>query len=262
MNINLTNKHAVVCGSTRGIGRAAAIELASIGARITLLARNESALTQLAKELPTPANQKHTFAIADHSDLDSVRAGIQSTITNHGPVHILINNTGGPPGGAAIDANLDEFTNAFSAHLLANHILVQAVVPGMRAQNYGRIINIISTSVKEPIPGLGVSNTIRGAVAQWAKTLSRELGPDQITVNNILPGFTETDRLSSIFKARAQKQSITEAEAAQAMRAVVPLARFATASETAAAIAFLASPAAAYISGVNLPVDGGRLASL
>lgn len=262
MNIDLTNKHAVVCGSTRGIGRAAAIELASNGARITLLARNESALAQLVKELPAPANQKHAFAIVDHSDLDSVRAGAQSTIKNQGPVHILINNTGGPPGGSAIDANLEEFTAAFSAHLLANHILVQAVVPGMRAQNYGRIINIISTSVKEPIPGLGVSNTIRGAVAQWAKTLSRELGPDQITVNNILPGFTETDRLSSIFKSRAQKQSITEAQAADAMRATIPLARFANASETAAAIAFLASPAAAYISGVNLPVDGGRLASL
>jgi len=178
------------------------------------------------------------------------------------PVHILVNNTGGPPAGLAVDASFEQFLQAFNNHLLCNQALVQAVVPGMRRLRYGRIINIISTSVKQPIPGLGVSNTIRAAVANWAKTLATELGPDGITVNNVLPGMTETERLRSLIATRAAQSNRTEADVSQSMKDEIPLRRFAVPAEIAAAVAFLASPAASYINGINLPVDGGRTQSL
>ena len=175
---------------------------------------------------------------------------------------ILINNTGGPKGGPAHLAELEEYTLAFARHVLANQTLVQAVLPHMQESGWGRIVNVISTSVKAPIPNLGVSNTIRGAVANWAKTLSVEVAPHGITVNNVLPGFTETSRLDSIVANRAQQQATSTEVVAQAMRNSVPARRFARAEEVAAAIAFLASPVAGYINGINLPVDGGRLPTL
>jgi 3-oxoacyl-[acyl-carrier protein] reductase len=261
MNLDLTGKHAIVCGSTQGIGKASAVELALLGACVTLIARNEGKLKTVLKELPAVKGAEHDYIVADFSTPDDLQSKVTDYARTH-TVHILVNNTGGPPAGQAIDARAQEFIQAFSNHLLCNHILVQALVEGMKKANYGRIINVISTSVKIPIRGLGVSNTIRGAVANWSKTLSLELGSFGITVNNVLPGSTMTGRLESIITANAQKAGKTFDEAKQDMIREIPAGRIADAHEVAAAIAFLATPAAGYINGINVPVDGGRTGSL
>ncbi len=261
MNLELTGKRAVVCGSTQGIGKASAIELALLGAQVTLLARDEQKLKSVLTEFPVNHAQKHEYLVADFSRPDSVQEVIHKYVQENS-VHILVNNTGGPPGGQAIDAEIDEFVRAFSSHLLCNQLLVKAVVPGMKIEKYGRIINIISTSVKMPLRGLGVSNTIRGAVANWAKTLSIELAPFGITVNNVLPGATMTGRLEALVKSKAEKSGKQYDEILNDMIREIPAARVGEAHEVAAAVAFLATPAAAYINGINVPVDGGRTGSL
>lgn len=259
MNLDLTGKRAIVCGSTQGIGKASAIELALLGANVTLIARDEEKLKAVIKEL-NPTGQ-HNYVVADFASPETLKQKITEFAAKNA-IHILINNTGGPPGGQAIDAQPEDFVKAFSNHLLCNQILVQAVVPSMKKEKFGRIINIISTSVKIPIRGLGVSNTIRGAVANWSKTLSLELAFFGITVNNILPGATMTGRLKSIINTNAQKNDKTFDEAKLDMIKEIPAGRISEAYEVAAAVAFLASPAAGYINGVNIPVDGGRTGSL
>ena len=261
MDLSLTGRHALVCGASEGIGRAAAHELALLGANVTLLARRAELLANVAANLPVAGTQRHEVMVADVSDLAALRAGIDALVADD-PVHILVNNTAGPPGGRAIEAAADDYLAAFQRHLLANQTLAQATVPGMRQAGWGRIVNVVSTSVKEPIANLGVSNAIRGAVASWAKTLSKELGADGITVNNVLPGYTRTQRLDQILHDRVQSTGKEEAAISAAMLATVPAGRFAEASEIAAAIAFLASPAAGYITGVSLAVDGGRMQSI
>jgi 3-oxoacyl-[acyl-carrier protein] reductase len=262
MNLDLSNKKAFVCGSTQGIGRASAIELALMGATVTLIARNEDALKKTRAELSVLKNQEHDYIVADFSNPDELQAKVEKYVLRHGAIHILVNNTGGPSGGPLISAKKEEFTSTFSNHLLCNHILVQILADGMKQSGYGRIINIISTSVKQPIKGLGVSNTIRAAVGNWAKTLSLELGAFGITVNNVLPGATNTSRLSSIIEAKSKKTGESTDHFKKEMLAEIPAGRFAEASEVAAAVAFLASPAAGYINGINIPVDGGRTGSL
>ncbi len=259
MEINLKNKNAIVCGSTQGIGEASAIELAKLGANITLIARNESKLLNVLNELDTTQGQTHSFIAIDFRDSNKLREEVNLLTSNY---HILVNNTGGPASGAIADADPESFEEAFRMHLINNQILVQKVVAGMKKQGYGRIVNIISTSVKAPIPGLGVSNTIRAAVANWAKTLSVELGPYGITVNNILPGFTETNRLKTLIAKKAEIQGLTINEITQQMQSQVPAGRFGKAIEVASAVAFLCTPSASYINGINLPVDGGRTKSL
>lgn len=261
MNLDLRGKRAVVGGSTQGIGKASAIELALLGATVTLLARNEEMLKAVVKELPTPADQVHDYLVADFTHPDQLKSVIKEFVMNN-PVQILINNTGGPPAGQAIDAAPEEFIKAFTSHLICNQILVQALVEGMKHAGYGRIINIISTSVKVPLKGLGVSNTTRGAVANWSKTLSLELAPFGITVNNVLPGSTMTGRLDSLIKSKAEKAGKSYDEIKREMIAEVPAGRISEPHEVAAAVAFLASPAAGYINGINVPVDGGRTGSL
>ena len=262
MTSSLKGLNALVCGSTSGIGRAAAIELAELGANITLFGRSIEKLEALILQLSVSDLQKHNHLVGDFNHPDEIKHIISENIDEGAPLHILINNSGGPKGGPIIDADISEFNTAFHRHLVCNHILAQALVPGMKSAGYGRIINIISTSVKQPIPGLGVSNTIRGAVASWAKTLSFEVGADGITVNNILPGFTDTERLSSLIKSRTDASSNSEEEVANSMLAQVPAGRFGKPEETAKAIAFLASPTAGYINGVSLAVDGGRLSCI
>ncbi|MEZ4826141.1 MAG: SDR family oxidoreductase [Bacteroidia bacterium] len=262
MDINLSGKHAFVGGSTQGIGEASAHELARMGATITLLARDEAALRRVCASLDTSAGQTHDFIVADFSQPDILQQKVNHWLAGGKTVHILVNNTGGPAGGPIISASPDQFLSAWQMHLMCNHILAQALVPGMKASGYGRIINVISTSVKIPITGLGVSNTTRGAVASWAKTLANELAAFGITVNNVLPGFTRTQRFFSLVEIWAGNAGISVEEMEERLKKTVPAERFASPEETAYAVAFLASPSAAYINGINLPVDGGRTGSL
>ncbi len=262
MKASLLGKKALVCGSTQGIGFAVAKELALMGADIVLLARNEEGLISAKNELQVELGQHHAYLVADFSDSNNLKKVISQYISNGNIINILINNTGGPKGGAIKDASIDEFLSAFNQHLICNHILAQALYPGMIESGYGRIINIISTSVKQPLPNLGVSNTIRGAVANWSKTLANELGQYGITVNNVLPGATNTARLQSIASVKANQTNETIQEVFDEMATEVPMKRIAQPEEIAKAVAFLVSPAASYINGVNLPVDGGRTKSL
>jgi 3-oxoacyl-[acyl-carrier protein] reductase len=261
MNLSLEGKRAVVCGSTQGIGNATATELAHLGASITLVARNQEKLKQAMAALDVSKGQLHNFIVVDFAQPEDLRTKLQA-YSQEFKAHILINNTGGPAGGPANAAHTDEYIQAFTNHLICNQILVQNLMEGMKSEGYGRIINIISTSVKQPLNGLGVSNTIRGAVANWAKTLSNELGAFNITVNNVLPGATNTVRLKSILENKAAKTGQTKEAVLEAMKNQVPMKRIAEAQEVANAIAFLASPAASYINGINVPVDGGRTACL
>ena len=261
MDLDLTGKRAIVCGSTQGLGYATAVELALLGCHITLMARNEEKLKAAIKTISTSKGQQHNYIVADFEDNAVVKKAIDDFVKNN-KVHILVNNTGGPPGGAALTAKPEEFLSAFNCHLINNHHLTQAVVPSMKAAGFGRIVNIISTSVKIPIAGLGVSNTIRGAVANWAKTLATELGSFGITVNNVLPGFTKTTRAGYVIAARAKNTGRSEEEIMAELIAEIPVGRIGQPEEFGAAVAFLCSPAAAYINGINLPVDGGRLGSL
>ncbi len=261
MNTDLTGKRALVCGSTQGIGKAAAIELASMGASITLVARNEEKLKEMVSLLPVDDTETHHYIVADFDFPDQLKSSLDSFLKSY-TADILVNNTGGPKGGQAIDAGTNEFIQAFSNHLICNHVLVQAVVPGMKAAGWGRIINIISTSVKTPLRGLGVSNTIRGAVANWAKTLSFELGSYGITVNNVLPSTSMTGRLESLIAGKAEKEGKSFDDVKKEMINEIPAGRIGTAEDVAAAVAFLASPAAGYINGINIPVDGGKTPSL
>lgn len=254
MNLSLEGKNAIVCGSTQGIGKCIAIELSKLGANITLVARNEESLKAGLSDLDRSG---HDYIVADFSQPDDLKAKIEAKTANKN-YHILINNTGGPAGGPITDATIEAFLSAYNMHLVCNHILAQAVVPGMKEEQFGRIINIISTSVKQPLKGLGVSNTTRGAVASWAKTMAGELGQFNITVNNVLPGATNTARLESIIKNKSAKTGNSEDTVSKAMTAEVPMARFAEPEEVANVAAFLASPAASYVNGVSIPVDGGR----
>ena len=262
MKLELTGRRALVCGGSQGIGRATAIELAQLGAGVTVLARSREALQDVVDGLPkTHAAQTHGLVAADANDTAAFGAAIEALVRTK-PVQILVNNSGGPPAGPAHSAKAEEYTNAFRQHLLANQSALQAVLPGMRAASFGRVVNVISTSVKEPIDNLGVSNTVRAAVAGWAKTCSRELAPFGITVNNLLPGFTKTQRLTNLIAANAKKSGKSEDQIAHDMLAAVPAGRFADAAELAAVIAFLCSPAAAYVNGVSIAVDGGRTHAL
>ncbi len=261
MNLSLTNKNALVGGGSKGIGLASAKELALLGANVTLMARSLNDLELALASLDVSQGQQHDYLCVDYSEPDTLQSTVEAYCLSKN-IHILVNNTGGPAAGAAHIAPVAQYLSAFNNHLVCNQILVQAVLNGMKADGFGRIINVISTSVKQPLDNLGVSNTIRGAVASWAKTLANELGQFQITVNNVLPGATSTERLAAIITVDAKKNNISEEESAARMQSTVPMRRFATPQEVGAAVAFLASPAAAYINGVNLPVDGGRTKSL
>jgi len=261
LNLDLTNKNALVGGGSKGLGKATAIELAKLGATITLISRNEERLQAAVVDLPKKANQTHDYLVADSSDSVDLRNKVLQLLAQK-PIHILINNTGGPKGGPIMDAAPVEFLQAFNNHLICNHLLTQLVSESMKKEGYGRIINITSTSIRQPIPGLGVSNTTRGAVASWAKTMSLELAPFGITINNVLPGATQTSRITEIITARSKKAGVPYAQIEDQFRAQIPMKRFATPEEIGAVAAFLASPAASYITGTSIPVDGGKIKSI
>ncbi len=262
MNLNLSGKTALVCGSSQGMGQAIAIQLANQGANIVLFARNKQALDAVHQQLDHSQGQTHHTLVADFSNVEQVKSTLSDFINSGKSIEIAINNTGGPAPGPAHNANSEDFVAAFSQHLVCNHEIMKLLLPGMQSAGYGRIINVISTSVKQPLTGLGVSNTVRGAVANWAKTLANELGQYNITVNNVLPGATNTKRLDAIIKNKAAKQGVSEQEMANKEKSIIPMRRFGEASEFADVVGFLASPAAGYVTGINLPVDGGRTTCL
>lgn len=258
MNLNLSGKTALVCGSSQGLGLASAIELALLGANVVLMARDEAKLKVALNLLNADSKQNHSYLVADFNDSNAVKTVIDKYISEGNTIDILINNTGGPAAGRAIDAKPSDYLQAFNNHLICNQILTQAVTPGMINSGYGRIINIISTSVMQPIYGLGVSNTIRAAVANWGKTLSFELGRFGITVNNVLPGFTDTVRADYVVKKKVADSGLSEEKVMEGLLSKIPVGRMGSTEEFGSVVAFLCSPAASYVNGVNLPVDGGR----
>lgn len=261
MNLNLKGKTALVCGASRGLGYGAAIELAKLGAEVILLARSQKRLQENVKRLNRINKKKNSYIVADLRNAIAVRDSIKEYLAKK-PIHILINNAGGPPVGNIVKANATALSDAFNLHVLASHTITQAVLPSMKKAKYGRVINIVSTSVRQPISNLGVSNTIRGAMASWAKTLSGELAKSGVTVNNILPGTTKTERIDELLAGEVTKQKISKREAKAQMIAQIPMGRFAEVEEIASVIAFLASPAASYITGTSIPVDGGKIKSI
>ncbi len=259
MNLNLNNKRALVCGASQGIGLASAKELAKLGCKLTLLARSAEKLEAAVSGLD---GSGHDFVAVDLADGQRLAVIIDELLAKHGGFDILVNNAGGPPGGPITQADQLGFQDAINMHLFANHLLATKLLPHMKEKSYGRIINIISTSVRIPLHNLGVSNTVRAAVASWAKTLANEVASDGITVNNVLPGATLTSRLSQIVASKSHATGKGEAEIEAGMKSVIPMQRFGDPSEVAAAVGFLASPAASYITGISLPVDGGRTGCL
>jgi len=259
---SLQNKFALVGGASQGLGAASAHALANAGATVIVFARNEEKLKQVVKNLPKPLQQEHGYLIIDTNHLAASKKSVIQLLEIIKTIHVLVNNTGGPAAGPLHETSTDDLKNAFESHLLHAHQLVQLLLPGMRAANFGRIINILSVSIKEPIDDLGISNTIRAGMANWAKTLSKELGPWGITVNNVLPGFTNTERLDYLFSNRAAKAGVTKEEIRKNIENSIPVKRLGEPAEFAAAVCFLASPAAGFINGINLPVDGGQLRSL
>lgn len=261
LSLDLTGKNALVAGSTQGIGLAAAQALADLGCNCTLIARNQDSLELAVASLNSASGQKHSYLVADFSNPDQVKS-VVGQVAGTKPFHILVNNTGGPPAGPIAAATPEQFLAAFNQHLICNHIIVSLLADGMKAAGYGRIVNVISTSVKIPLAGLGVSNTIRGAVASWAKTMANELASFGITVNNILPGATATGRLDTIISNKAGKTNAQREEIEADMIREIPAKRFGMPEEIAAVIAFLCTPAAAYVNGTSIPVDGGRTGSI
>ena len=262
MNLDLTNKTALVCGASQGLGLATAKELAMLGANVIVSSRNEEKLRSITTQLDTGKGQKHTYLPLDLSQPEAVKDTVGAFLARGNVIHILINNAGGPPSGPMIDTDAAEIEKAFRTHVISRHLLAQLVVPGMRSEGYGRIVNIVSTSVKQPINGLGISNLVRAAVANWAKTLANEISSYGITINNVLPGFTNTDRINYLFDKQASDQGTSKEDIMKKTVEAIPAKRIGEPSEFGAAVAFLCSPAAAYINGINLPVDGGRTGSL
>jgi 3-oxoacyl-[acyl-carrier protein] reductase len=261
MNLSLEGRNAIVCGASQGIGYAIAEELALMGANCILMARSEENLKIAVSQLDTTLRQSHSFYVIDFNETESVKQLIKR-ICNDKTIHVLVNNTGGPKAGPVIDATEEQFLQAFTQHLIINHILTTTVIQGMKEAHFGRIINIISTSVRIPLKNLGVSNTIRGSVASWAKTMSNELGEFGITVNNVLPGFTRTSRLDSLVETTSKLKGKPIELVEKEMMEEVPAKRFGEAPEIAAVAAFLASPASAYVNGTSIPVDGGRTGTI
>ena len=251
---SLGGQTALVCGASKGIGRACALMLARAGARVIACARSQSGLDSLVTEM---YGDGHETIVLDLEDIDAVRDAVSSMEV----VQIVVNNSGGPPGGALLENSLEDFDGPFRRHLHAAHTIVQMLAPSMEEAGSGRIVNIISTSVREPIDNIGLSNTLRGAMASWSKSLSRELHPC-ITINNILPGFTDTDRLGSLASSISERTGDSVKDITEGWLGGVPIQRLVSPLETAVAATFLCLPSSGAIRGVSLAVDGGRMRSI
>ncbi len=261
MNINLTNRRALVGGSTQGIGKAIAIQLAACGASVTLLARNEDAMKKLVAELPSLQGQKHSYLVADFSDLIQFKE-IISTFLKQNPIDILVNNTNGPIAGSVLEKNISDYQTAFDLLFQTVCFATMQAIPHMQHQGFGRIINVSSMSVKEPLQHLALSNSIRSAVISWAKTLATDVAKNNITVNNILTGYFNTERLQDLIQFQAKNKNIKPQILQSQMEENVPMKRFGKPEEYGFLVAFLASDYASYITGTNIPIDGGLLKSI
>ena len=253
----LNGKNALVCGASKGIGRATSLMLARAGAKVVVCARSSDKLDDLLEEM---YGSGHSKLILDLEDTSTLESKINKLIENKN-IHILVNNAGGPPGGPLLSNTIDDFDAPFKRHLHAAHTITQILTPIMESEGYGRIVNIISTSVREPIDNIGLSNTLRGAMGSWAKSLSRELSPC-ITINNILPGFTDTDRLGSLAKSISDRTGNSIESVQHKWMDSVPIQRLIDPLETGAAVTWLCLPSSGSVRGISLAVDGGRMRSI
>ena len=258
MKIDLTGKKALVGGSSQGIGLGIATELANSGASVCLMARNESRLKQIVDQLPN--SSKHSYLVVDFSKFEDYKIKIEKYVKNN-QVDILINNTQGPPAGNSLSKNIDSYQEAFDLLFKSVVHTTSLVIPGMQKNKWGRIINVTSVSVKEPLNYLVLSNSIRSAVVAWAKSLSVDLGPHGITVNSILTGYFDTERIKELNKEKSKSLNISETEVLEKMKSLVPASRLGRPEEYGYLISFLSSDNAAYINGASIPIDGGLLKS-
>jgi 3-oxoacyl-[acyl-carrier protein] reductase len=262
MEIRLDGKNALVCGSSQGIGKAIAIQFAQMGANVILTARNELMLKDTLSQLHKSSVQNHIYVVSDFFEPEKSLDLIKNSIRNYSAIHILVNNTGGPAPRQLTDSHSDDYIKSFKQHLIMSHLLVQSIVDDMKKKLFGRIINIISIGLKQPIDNLGISNTIRGAMGSWAKTLSRELAPFGITVNNILPGHTQTSRHDDLIKNISDRTGKSISQVKDDIIKLIPAGRLVKPEEIAYLAGFLASEYASMITGVSLPIDGGFLRCL
>lgn len=261
MQVSLEGKKALVGGSSRGIGRAVAWQLAASGASVTLMARSEDLLKELAARLPAENGQQHGYLVVDFTDTGAYRKKIASYFEKN-TVDILVNNTQGPPAGNSLEMQEESYQEAFDLLFKSVLITTQLALKHMFRQKWGRVINVASVSVKEPLAYLALSNTIRAAVVTWAKSLATDVGAYGITVNNVLTGYFDTERIGQLNEKKAAVQGVPVNEVRAAMEAMVPVRRIGRPEEYGYLVAFLASDKASYITGINLPIDGGLLKSL
>ncbi|GGG55859.1 short-chain dehydrogenase [Croceivirga lutea] len=261
MNISLKGKNALVGGSSGGIGKGIAEQLAESGASVTVMARSENKLKQLINNLPTEDGQKHEYLVVDFSDFDSYST-IISTYFKKNTVDILVNNTQGPEAGGALEKKVDDYQTAFDLLFKTIVFTTELAVEQMQKNGWGRIINVASISVKEPLNYLALSNTIRAAVVTWAKGLASDVGQFGITVNSILTGYFDTERIAQLNAKKAEKMGVSQNKVRKTMEEMVPVKRIGQPIEYGYLVAFLASEKAAFITGINMPIDGGLLKSL
>jgi 3-oxoacyl-[acyl-carrier protein] reductase len=262
MDLRLDGKNAIVCGSSQGIGKAVALRFSEMGANVFILARSENSLKDTIQELHNNGKQSHSYIQVDFSNPENAIQKIKNEIPEEKIFHILVNNSGGPAPGEINSADINNMRLAFEQHVIMSQLLTQYVLLGMKSAGFGRIINIISIGLKQPIENLGISNTIRGAMGSWAKTLARELAPLGITVNNLLPGHTKTTRLEALIQNRAKLGNKSVEQIENELLSLIPAGRLGKPEDIANAAGFLASQEATFITGINLPVDGGFLSCL
>ena len=261
MKIDLTGKNALVGGSSKGIGMAIAKQLAESGANVTLMARNEAKLKETLNTLNTDYGQKHQYLVVDFSDFDAFKKIIDSFFENN-TIDILVNNTQGPQGGGALEKSVDDYQEAFDLLFKSVVFTTELALKHMQQKKWGRIINVASISVKEPLNYLALSNSIRAAVVTWAKSLAHDIAKDGITINNVLTGYFDTDRIAQLNAKKAEKMGVSSDEVRSSMEDQVPMKRIGNPEEYGFLVTFLASDKAAYITGINIPIDGGLLKSL
>ena len=261
MQISLQHKTALVGGATQGLGKAIAAQLAASGATVTIMARNEEKLANVAKGLPTPYLQAHNYLVVDFSDFAGYKQHLDQFFRHH-HIDILVNNTNGPKAGTVLDNDEYDYQSAFNQLFQTVQYTTGLALPHMQQGGYGRIINLTSRTVKEPVDNLALSNTIRAALVAWGKTLSRAVGKYGITVNNILTGNFDTERLTELFELQAQNSDRTLEEITRRAEADIPVQRLGRPEELAAFVTFLASEQASYITGASIPVDGGLAKSI